>query len=105
MKNKSIEKRVIALIFLAFFLSILILLSIFILTHADHEHNHNGVSGSCVTCIHLRNSENLLKQFSEIFISTLMVVYGLFIVIILHKLITLYITFDTPVSMKIRMNN
>jgi hypothetical protein len=105
MKNKLVEKRVIALVFLVLFLSVSILLSIFILTHADHEHSNNGVSGNCVICIQLRNSENILRQFSEAFINILLVVYGVIVLAILRKLIAFYVTFDTPVSMKIRMNN
>lgn len=105
MSNKPDKLRIIALVFLACFLIVSILSSAFILTHADHEHDHNGVDGSCATCAQLQSAENSLKQFSTALTGALFATAGLYAAIGMFKAITIQISFSTPVTLKIRMNN
>ncbi|ODM26318.1 hypothetical protein A7W90_08835 [Clostridium sp. Bc-iso-3] len=56
---KNIALMICTCIIIASFLS-----AAFILTRANHEHDHEGPNGTCATCIHLASTENILKQVS-----------------------------------------
>ena len=61
-KRKQTAKRTIALAFLICFILVSLLSEAFIITHANHEHDHDGAGGTCSTCAHIQSAENLLKQ-------------------------------------------
>jgi len=105
LSNVKSKTRIIALIFLVCFLVVSILSSAFILTHADHEHDHNGVSGSCATCAQLQSAENILKQFSTALLGVLFSIAGLYAAIVILKAIAVHVSLSTPVALKIKMNN
>ena len=105
MNKTSTKTRIIALTFLLCFLIVSLLSSAFIFTHAEHEHDHNGVDGSCATCAQLQRTENILKQFSTALAGTLFFIAGLFAAIGTLKVIAVYVFLPTPVTLKIRMNN
>jgi len=61
---RQTKKRVLTLAFLICFIIVSLLSEALILKLADHEHDHNGVNGTCVTCTHVKNAENLLKKLA-----------------------------------------
>jgi hypothetical protein len=105
MNSKSINKRTIALVFLACFLIFSVLSGALLLTHTNHEHNSNGDYGSCTTCIQIQNIEKIFKQISTIAVGILFAIIGFFAVIAIIKEIMAYIVFSNPIVLKIRMDN
>ena len=105
MNDKQSKVRIIALAFLVCFLVVSVLSSAFILTHTDHQHDHNGTNGSCATCAQLQSAENVLKQFSTALIGAWFALAGLFVTIKTFQAIAGYVYFSTPVTQKIKMNN
>ena len=105
MSNAKSKTRIIAFAFLACFLVIFILSSAFILTHVDHEHDHNGVNGSCATCAQILSAENILKQFSTALLGVLFAIAELYAAIGILKAIAVYASLSTPITLKIKMNN
>ena len=105
MKNISAKTRIIALTFLVCFLIVSVLSSAFIFTHADHEHDHNGIDGSCAACSQLQSAERILKQLSTALAGALFAISGLFAAIGALKAAVIYVSIPTPVTLKIRINN
>ena len=105
MNNKSTKKRIIALAFLVCFLAAVILSTAFILTHADHEHDHNGAKGSCTICAQIQSAENLIKQFSTAFLGVLFAIAGLYTFVRTLKVISVYVSLSNPITQKIRINS
>ena len=102
MKSKT---RLIALASIICFLFVFILSSAFVLTHADHAHDHNGVNGSCATCVQLQNTENTLKQFNTAFVGVLFAIAGLYAAIGTRRAMAVCFSVPTPVMLRIRMND
>lgn len=98
------KQRVAAIAFLACFLIVTVLAGAFVVTHADHEHDHSGVDGSCATCVQLQSAENILKQFSTALVGALFAIAGLFAVVATLKAVAFCVTLSTPITLKIRMN-
>lgn len=95
----------IALIICVCFIVTSILSVVFILTHANHQHDHEGPNGTCATCDHLAATTNLLKQLSiAIVTSVFPSVLYLFISYCL-KPSTPYVGLFTLVSLKVRLDN
>lgn len=101
----QLKKRNIALVFLTCILAISIFAGLFVVVHADHEHNHNGVDGSCTICIQLHNTENLLRYLTTVFVAA---VFSFFIhrsgVLSIEGML-FCVPASTPVALKIQMNN
>ena len=103
--TKQTAMKFVTLGVLICFIFVFFLSEAFILTHAEHKHDHNGAKGSCTTCIQIHNAENLLRQFnlavsgaSFAFISLLAAIAILFSLSYLNETKTLVI-------LKTRMNN
>lgn len=103
--NKQTIVKFVALTVLICFIVVSLLSGAFILTHADHEHDHNGVSGTCATCAQIQSAENLLKQLGTAVINAASVLAGLFASIAIIRSAFSNATLLTPVTLKIRMNN
>jgi preprotein translocase subunit SecG len=81
-----------------------ILSAVFILIHANHQHDHDGLNGTCATCMHLATAENLLKQFSTTIVATTFsFVFHLFI-FCCPKSSAPYVGLFTLVSLKVRLD-
>ncbi|MDR2736807.1 MAG: hypothetical protein LBB49_04525 [Gracilibacteraceae bacterium] len=93
----------IALAFLLGFVLLSLLSEVFILTHLVHEHDHNGVGGSCGICVQIHNTENLLKQFGAVITAMLPGLMALFA----SGAVLCFACFKgyTPVSLRTRLNN
>jgi len=76
----------------------------FILTHANHAHDHFDVGGECVVCAHIHSIENLLKQIGIAATGLSMAWIGLFAAILLLFRVSTF-RFPTPVRLKTRLNN
>lgn len=77
----------------------------FILTHANHEHDHEGPNGTCATCIHLAVAENSLKLLSAAIVSRVFSFVICSSVSFCLKPFAPCIDLFTLVSLKVRLNN
>ena len=105
MDARKTKRRIIALAFLVGFLGLSILSGTFLLAHAVHEHDQNGVHGSCAVCVQLQSAENTLKQFGMAISGMLFSITGFYAVVKSLREIFVFLSFSTPVALKIRMNN
>ena len=105
MNRKSTKKRILALTFLVCFLIVSIITNAFTITHADHDHDRNGIEGSCATCAQLFGVEKILKQFNAALAVALFAATGMFVAIAAVKIIASRVSFSTLFSLKIRLNN
>jgi hypothetical protein len=97
--------RLIALLLCALFIAVSLLSSVFILTHANHEHDHDMPDGSCATCAHVMAAENLLKTLGTAVIAVALYLSGHHALVSTLKPIASDLDFFTPVSLKVRLNN
>lgn len=105
MTDKQTKKRLIALAVLLCFVVISLFSEMFIFTHANHEHDHDGVHGGCTACEQIYNFENLKKQISAAVCGASFAFLSLFAVVSIIKCIYFQIELSSLVSLKIRMNN
>jgi hypothetical protein len=97
--------RLIALAACILFITASLLSAAFILTHANHEHDHNGADGSCATCTNMMAAGNLLKQLSTPLAGSALGLGSLLAVLSALEHISCHISFYTLVSLKVRLNN
>ena len=105
LNNKQPKKRLIVLVVLLCFIVVSILSEVFILTHADHEHDHDGAHGSCAVCAQIQSAESLLKRLGTFAISAVFLFGGLLAAIAVMRSAFCAIILLSPVALKIRMNN
>ena len=105
MNSENSKTRIIALAFLVCILTVSIFANVFILSHAEHEHDYDGVSGGCVTCERLMNAENIGKQLGMVLAGALVVVGKLLFDTKAVQAVVIYVLPITPVGLKTRMNN
>jgi hypothetical protein len=97
--------RLIAVLLCLCFLATLVLSAAFIVTHANHEHDHNGAGGDCATCAHISAAGNLLKTDSAA-VALLTVTFGAgFTARLILPAARLAIADSTLISLKVRLNN
>lgn len=104
-KGKRSTLRMAAFLLCVLFVAASLLSAAYILTHANHIHDHDGPSGGCATCMHLQLSENLLRQLSAAIVAAAAAVGGLYGILFSHKTPILHNGFSTPVTLKVRLNN
>ena len=73
---KRHTKRLIVLTTCVLFIISFILLTAFITTHVNHEHNVYGPEKTCVICVHLGSAENLLRAVAAVFIVMALILIG-----------------------------
>ena len=88
-----------ALLIVVSFLSVKYLVS-----HAYHAHDHDGLNGSCTTCSHLLSAENLLKTLSVGMVATTPAASVLFGALLSQRDIAARDISSTLVSLKVRLN-
>ncbi|MDR0813431.1 MAG: hypothetical protein LBO63_05445 [Oscillospiraceae bacterium] len=54
------QKKLSALILCAVFSAALLLSASYILTFAEHDHDHDGADGACLTCAHVISAAKIL---------------------------------------------
>lgn len=103
--GKQTIKRVVALACLLCFIIAALLSEVFILSHAGHDHDREGINGSCMTCAQImQNAEYLLRQLSTTVGGVMFALVKLLIAIAV-----LYAGLDltqgkSPVELNTRMN-
>ena len=105
MGNKSAKIRIAAFVFLLYFFVVSGFSNIFISTHKNHKHDFGGIGGSCTVCAQIKSAENILKQFNTALICASIAVISLCTSIGAVKAVFISSFPNTPVKLKIRMNN
>jgi hypothetical protein len=103
--NRKKPNKLIMLAFCAIFIVASLLSTVYIVVEADHEHDNDGPNGNCAVCFHLMSAENYPNQS---FIPTDKRPAITFIAINLTNRLDLAlpgIIFDTPVTLKVILNN
>ena len=102
--NKQKAKRVTALAFLLCFAMAALLFEAFLLTHANHTHDHYGMDNECAVCAQIHSLENQLRQFGAASGGITVGLAGLIAAIALLCRTTAFRP-PSPVRLKIRLNN
>ena len=97
--------RLAALAACVLFIAAMLLSSSYIITHANHAHDHDGPSGGCATCMHMQAAENLLKRLSASIVTVAVVFGGLSALLFFLKTCAPRFGFLTLVILKVRLNN
>ncbi len=97
--------RFIAIVLFVCVILVSVLSGLFIITRANHVHDHGGSHESCTTCNHLANAENLIKQLSTAIVVAVLAFVLSSIISFYLKLYVLSIFSTTLVALKIRLNN
>ena len=105
MESKLTNKRVIAFVFLACFITVSIISNVFILTHTEHQHDSHSIGGGCETCVQLKSAESILEQCRVIITGIVLGVSALFAISGIFGGRVAFALLLTPVALKIRMNN
>ena len=105
MKRKQMQKMVIVLALLLCFVIAPLIAELYIALYACKEHDHNIIDFSCTKCALVKNINEFLRQtgtsvkaVSFAFVSVFLLTAALYITPSLNKL-------QTPVNLKIRINN
>ena len=104
-KSKRTAVRRLALLLCILFVTATALSFAFIITHANHAHDHNGPESACTICISLQSAENLLKQIAVSAVDVAAVLGGLFTLLYCLKLSYLLRKLNTLISLKVQLNN
>jgi heme/copper-type cytochrome/quinol oxidase subunit 4 len=96
--------RLLALVFCILFVALSLFAEIYILTHANHQHDHLGENGSCATCTQLTAAASLLTQVSAAAAKTAAIGFSLFAVLSLLQLTLNHISIPSPVALKVKLN-
>ena len=102
--KRSMIKNI-ALIICVYFIVTFFLSAAFVLTHANHEHDHEGPNGTCATCIHLAAVENSLKQLSTAIVASVLAFVLCISISFCFNLSAPYVVLFTLVTLKVRLNN
>ena len=104
-KRKLPIPKTVALFILVCFIIVLLLSEVHIVYHAEHEHDHNGISGACTVCVQFYSAENLLKQIG---MAVAVIPFGfisLLVAIVILSSLSSIVDLYTPIQLKTRMNN
>jgi len=104
-RAKQSTKKKVLLVFFVCFIMLSLLSEAFILTHADHEHDHNGIGSSCTLCVQFHNIESLLKQFAMAVAVARYGFIGLLTVIAILRSISPLYGISTSIELKTQLNN
>jgi hypothetical protein len=104
-KPKQFKIRLIALLLCVCFIAAVLLSAAFILTHANHAHDHDGPGGSCVTCACISLAQNVLKSLFTAALGAAAALAYLFAVCALLASAVSRTDRYSLVSLKIRLNN
>lgn len=102
---KSAMGKTIALLVSIFIIVTFFLSTAFIITHANHEHDHEGPNGTCATCFHLEATEKILKQLSTATGAGIFTVALCLFISYCLKLSAPYRGLVTLIALKVRLNN
>ncbi|MDR3345251.1 MAG: hypothetical protein LBT21_06680 [Oscillospiraceae bacterium] len=101
--NRSVL-RLLALTLCVCFVAVSILSAAFILTQANHTHDHNGADGSCNVCFRMAAAERILKQLFTALSGAALITAALFAVQAVTKSARACAERSTPVMLKVKLN-
>lgn len=105
MRNMNSIFKLVALAICVFFVVASLFLAMFVIMHSDHEHDHNGREGSCLTCASVSTAGSLLKIISTMIVGTAIAICCFVAFISIVKSISYQSLYHTPVNLKVRINN
>lgn len=95
------EKRIISGIIAIMMFAVIMISSLFIAIEADHD----CCGEDCPICSFVTVCENTLRHVTEGIAAVALVVFSYVVLILLENPVVLFITQETPVSAKVRLNN
>lgn len=104
-KSSRQSKRIVALMLLVCVILTSLFSGAFLLTHANHEHDRNGVHGACTTCVQIQAIASLLKQFGAAVAGASFALVILFAVITGLRRTSSFFGDQTLVGLKVKMNH
>ena len=96
--------RLTAMAVCALFVLALLLASAFVLTHANHDHDHNGEDGGCAACAQIAVAADFLSRGGAAAVVVAGVIGGLSGAYALIKIAAPRYVGFTLISLKIRLN-
>lgn len=99
--NRQSQKRLIALLCCVCLIIITLLATAVNITHAHHD----CVGDACTTCVQIHTAQNLLKQLGLAVACFAVAAAVVVVAARLLQVVSCLIAMETPVTMKIRMNN
>ena len=106
MRTKSNPKarRFIALVFLLCLFMAALLSEAYVLTRANHSHDHFGVNDECVVCAHIHSIEEMLRQLA-VAASGLPSVFLCLLASMVLLCSSAAVKYRTPIELKTRLNS
>ena len=87
------------------FILISLLSEVFLLSNANHEHDHHGADGGCATCAHILSAEHQLRQITAAVIRTAYAIVALFTAVARLSIISTLFGYYTLIDLKTRMDH
>ena len=103
--NKQSVVGFITLLLCVCLIALFFLSTTFILTNADHKHDHHGPNGSCAMCVHMMTVENLLKKFYDGAVIVVIIAFFLFPSCSVFMINNFHVHIHNPIQLKVRLNN
>jgi len=100
-----VVKRIIVLAFLLCFIAGIFLSESFLVIHANHQHDHNGIDGNCAACAQIQNYDNIIKQIKTSGDATAFMFVNLFAAIAFLYCVSFLFESNTLFKLKIKLNN
>ena len=104
-KGRRSAARLTALALCVLFVALTALSTAYILTHANHRHDHNGPGGDCTVCVRINAAERLLKTISTAAAGAALVFGGLSALLCAGKVPGCRKGFNSLIRLKVRLNN
>jgi hypothetical protein len=101
---KRSANRLMALGLCVLFIAVFLFPAAYILTHANHEHDHRGPGGCCAACVQLAAAADLLKSAFVAMLGAAFVFWGFSAIRSILKPNNFRIGFFTLFSLKVRLN-
>jgi len=103
-KQRSIHRWIVWVI-CAVIITASTLTVVMFISHANHEHDHNGLNESCALCFYLAAAENHYKSIFTALIILVFVYGGLSAILSFLKSVDFHFGLITPVCLKVRLNH
>jgi hypothetical protein len=104
-RGRRSAARLTAFALCVLFIALTALSTAYILTHANHRHDHNGPGGDCAVCVRINAAERLLKTISTAAAGAALVFGGVFALLSARKVSGCHKGFYSLIRLKVRLNN
>ena len=103
--EKRSIKRVIAFLVCIAFIIVTLSSVAFLITHANHKHNHSGQQGDCTVCVHVSTAKELLKNILMALVGSVLALSCFSTILFALKLGTVFTGSYTLVRLKAKLSN